>query len=131
MSDARGQLRLQLFEKALAALRLALQQPEDEFVRDSIIKRFELSYETLRKCLRDWLLEQEEIDVHATRKDVMEAALRTGLVEGAELWDDIRKQRNDCSHEYDAARAIVAVSFIRDKAFVAFEAVLDELKHRL
>ncbi len=44
MSEDRFELGGCSFAKALAALQVALAQPEDEFMRDSIIKRFELQF---------------------------------------------------------------------------------------
>lgn len=130
MSEDRFDLQLAVFEKAVSALELALAQPEDEFIRDSIIKRFELAFETARKCLRRWLLEQQEISGNATKKDVMEAAYRVGLLGDSAVWDDIVACRNDCSHEYDASKAIAASAFVRERAFAAFAALLGELKQR-
>lgn len=130
MSDDRFALRLELFEKSLAALQLALDQPEDEFIRDSIIKRFELAFETGRKSLRQWLIEQQEVTGSVTKKEVMEAAHRVGLLGDAELWNEVVSLRNDSSHEYDASKAIAAVAFIRERAVAAFDSLLAELKQR-
>lgn len=79
-TEDRLDLRIEQFGKAVAALKLALDQPEDEFIRDSIIKRFELSFETGRKAMRQWLMDQQEITGQATKKELMESAFRTGLI---------------------------------------------------
>ena len=86
MREDRFAQRLAQFRDALAALKLALEQPEDEFMRDSIIKRFELSFETARKAMRQWLVDQEELTYESTKKAVMEAAFKTALVSDADLW---------------------------------------------
>lgn len=121
--EERLDLRIEQFDKAISALELALAQPEDEFLRDSIIKRFELAFETGRKALRQWLIEQGEVAGHNTKKEVMEAGFRTGVLADADLWADLTRLRNDSSHEYDAAKAIDAVAFIRQSAVGAFEAL--------
>lgn len=126
--EDRLDLRLEQYGKAIEALKLALAQPEDEFLRDSIIKRFELSFETGRKAMRQWLLDQQE--VVATKKEVMDAAFRTGLITDADLWSELSKLRNDSSHEYEAAKAIEAVAFIRQHAVEAFEALHRVLTQR-
>lgn len=128
MSESRFDQRLAQFRDALAALKLALAQPEDEFMRDSIIKRFELSYETARKVMRQWLVEQEEITYEATKKAVMEAALTTALVSDADLWSEISAARNDSSHEYDKTKSLEIVAFVRARAVVAFDALLARLE---
>jgi nucleotidyltransferase substrate binding protein (TIGR01987 family) len=109
-------------------LELALAQPEDQFVRDSIIKRFELVFETARKVMRQWLVEQQELGYEATKKQVMEAAFRTGLVVDPDLWNEIATARNDSSHEYDEAKAAAVVAFVRQRAVAAFAALRQALE---
>lgn len=130
MSEERFELRLEHFEKALAALQVALERPEDEFMRDSIIKRFELAYETARKAMRQWLMEQEELTGSDTKKAVMIAAFRTGLIADADLWDELGAARNDTSHEYDQSKAMAIVALVRAKAVLAMQDLLAQLKQR-
>ena len=124
MGEDRFQQRLTQFRNAVAALKLALAQPEDEFMRDSIIKRFELSYETARKAMRQWLVEQQELTYESTKKAVMEAAFRTALVSDADVWAEMAAARNDASHEYDKAKAIEIVALIRTRVVAGFDALL-------
>lgn len=130
MSEDRFIQKLAQFRHALAALKWALEQPEDEFVRDSIIKRFELSFETARKAMHQWLVDQEEIPYESTKKAVMEAAFKTALVSDADLWADIAVARNDASHEYDETKALEIVAFVRARAVAAFDALLATLEAR-
>ena len=130
MREDRFAQRLVQFRDALAALKLALAQPEDEFVRDSIIKRFELSFETARKAMHQWLVDQEELTYESTKKAVMEAAFKTALVSDADLWADIAAARNDSTHEYDKNKALEIVGFVRARAVAAFEALLATLEAR-
>lgn len=130
MSEDRFDQRLAQYRDALAALKLALEQPEDEFMRDSIIKRFELSFETARKAMHQWLVDQEEIPYEATKKAVMEAAFKTALVSDADLWAEIAVARNDSTHEYDKTKALEIVGFVRARAVAAFEALLATLEAR-
>ncbi|MDO9253513.1 MAG: HI0074 family nucleotidyltransferase substrate-binding subunit [Hydrogenophaga sp.] len=130
MSEDRFDQRLAQFRDAVAALKLALAQPEDEFMRDSIIKRFELSFETARKAMRQWLVDEEEVTYESTKKAVMEAAFKTALVSDADLWAEIAAARNDSSHEYDKNKALEMAAFVRARAVVAFEALLANLESR-
>jgi nucleotidyltransferase substrate binding protein (TIGR01987 family) len=130
MSDERFELCREHFSKAVDALAKALAQPEDEFMRDSIIKRFELCFETGRKAMQRWLVEQQELTPQATKRDVMVAALKTGLVSDAAQWDELGAARNDSSHEYDQGRALAIVALVREMAMPAFEALRAELAKR-
>lgn len=130
MTDERFAIRLKQFVQAVEALQLALDQPEDEFIRDSIIKRFELAYETARRSLRQWLIEHEEITGNATRKDVMQAAHRVGLLADADAWSTMTRWRNDSSHEYDAAKALQAVAYIRAEAMTPLRALAAAFERR-
>jgi nucleotidyltransferase substrate binding protein (TIGR01987 family) len=130
MSEDRFDQRLAQFRDAVAALKLALAQPEDEFMRDSIIKRFELSFETARKAMRQWLVDEDEVTYESTKKAVMEAAFKTALVSDADLWAEIAAARNDSSHEYDKNKALEMAAFVRARAVVAFEALLANLESR-
>jgi nucleotidyltransferase substrate binding protein (TIGR01987 family) len=126
----RFELAREQFSKAVAALRRALEQLEDEFVRDSIIKRFELCFETARKAMQRWLREQDELNQHSTKKDIFPAALRTGLIQDVDTWNELGAARNDTSHEYDDVKALEIVALARSVGLSAFEALLRELEKR-
>lgn len=129
MSADRFELARDEFHKAVEALGRALAQPEDEFVRDSIIKRFELCFETGRKAMRRWLTEQQEVTDADTKKALMEAAFRTGLITDADLWTELGAARNDTTHEYNEAKATEIIALVRQRGLAAFEqlrAVLTE-----
>jgi nucleotidyltransferase substrate binding protein (TIGR01987 family) len=128
MSEERFDQRLGQFRDALAALKLALAQPEDEFMRDSIIKRFELSFETARKTMQQWLVEQEEVTYESTKKAVMEAGFRTALITDADLWAELTAARNDSTHEYDKQKALMIVALVRERGVAAFETLLARLE---
>lgn len=130
MSEERLALQLEQFGKALAALKLALDQTEDEFIRDSIIKRFELCFETARKAIRQWLVEEEEITYSATKKEVMEAAFRVGLLDAPEVWNKVVEARNDTAHEYNEQAAALVIAFVRTQAFAALSHLLNRLSER-
>jgi len=130
MREDRFDQRLAQFRDAVAALKRALAQPEDEFMRDSIIKRFELSFETARKVLRQWLVDQQEVTYESTKKVVMEAAFKTALLSDADLWTEMTAARNDSSHEYDKSKAIEIVAFVRARAVAGFDALLVNLTSR-
>ena len=130
MGEERLAMQLQQFGKALTALQVALDQTEDEFIRDSIIKRFELCFETARKAIRQWLVAQEEVSYAATKKEVMEAAYRVGLFDDPDVWNKVVAARNDTPHEYDEKAALQVIAFVRAQAFAALTALYEHLRKR-
>ena len=130
MSEDRFELHREQFGKAVDALARALAQAEDEFVRDSIVKRFALCFETARKAMQAWLIEQAELTPQDTKRAVMHAALRTGLINDPDLWDELGVARNDMSHEYDQSKALAIVALARERGLPAFEALQSQLAQR-
>ena len=87
------------FEKALARLRSALDQPKTEWTRDSAIQRFEFTFELAWRAIAR-LAREEGIDSPSPR-----AALRTGLklgwIRDDEIWLTMLDDRNRTSHTYN------------------------------
>lgn len=96
MDSERLAERLNDYLKALSQLEKAARQPKDEFVRDSVIQRFEFTHELAWKMLR-LRLEQEGIVVKTPRETIQEA-LQAGLITDGNLWTDMQKMRNLTSH---------------------------------
>ena len=115
-------LDLSSFDKALRSLERALDQwrlfPEDEFIRDSCIQRFECSYELAVKFLRRYLSMTE------SSRDTIEqlsfpALIRTAYEKGLLLndwsvWIVYRDKRNTTSHTYDEKKAALIVQVLPD-----------------
>lgn len=125
----RFELQREYFEKALARLGEVLLLPEDEIVRDSLIQRFEFTYEMAWKTLFRFLADRGET-MAAKAWDVFPVAFQSRLIDDAEVWDEMRKLRNDTSHEYNQARAIQAAAFIRASAYAAFERLRATLRDK-
>jgi nucleotidyltransferase substrate binding protein (TIGR01987 family) len=128
-------LDLTAFRAALASLRRAvarsLADPGDEEVRDSVIQRFEYTYELAWKTLRRYLASEgvDEIATFSKRDLYREAAVR-GLIEDPTVWFVYQAARNETSHTYNAdkAREVHArgVAFADDAG-----ALLERLEGRL
>jgi nucleotidyltransferase substrate binding protein (TIGR01987 family) len=127
MSSPRLKLQIENFEKALASLHLALNENETEFVRDSIIQRFEFTFEMGWKCMFRWLLDQGESVPEMTRP-VIRAAFTAGLITDADLWEQTKDYRDETSHTYNESKAIEVAAFVRSKAVMAFDALATKLK---
>jgi nucleotidyltransferase substrate binding protein (TIGR01987 family) len=125
----RFELQREYFNKALDRLHEALAENETPFVRDSIIQRFEMTFEMAWKSLYRYLSDKGE-EVAAKAWDVLPVAFASRLIADAELWDQMRSYRNDTSHEYKEAMAIEIAAFVRSQAVPAFEALRQELARR-
>jgi nucleotidyltransferase substrate binding protein (TIGR01987 family) len=95
---------LATLDEALAARAGA---PEDKFIRDACIQRFEYSYELAHKMLRRFL---EAAEPGGVRELSFPNLIRLGFERGllAQSWDvwmGFREARNATSHTYDEAKA--------------------------
>ena len=101
------------FRNALNQLSLVLEerarQPANDFIRDSLIQRFEFTYELSHKMLRRYLVETEP-----TAKEIHEMSLpnliRRGserglMLNGWDKWHGYWTARNQTSHGYDKEKA--------------------------
>lgn len=91
-------------KNATASLDLAIQQPFDEFLRDSVIQRFEYTFELCWKTLKryfDWNQGLQESNV----KNILREAGKQGLIDDVELWFSFHKARNETSHTYNKQKA--------------------------
>lgn len=115
-------LELTSFEKAIKSLKKAIEErkrlPENEFVRDSCIQRFEYTYELSWKMLKRYL--------HLTSGSPSEVPemsfqdlIRTGAEKGLLLnswdkWSLYRKLRGTTSHAYDEDKAQEVLKIVPD-----------------
>jgi len=97
--------------KALQTLEVALEAfaraPEDNFIRDACIKRFEYSYELSHKLLRRYLEATEPNGVNdlSFPKLIRLGYERALLSESWDLWEGFRDARNTTSHAYNEKKA--------------------------
>ncbi len=128
MSDHQERFKLARdnFAKAVTRLQEALAAYEDEFVRDSIIRRFTIDYEQGWKAMFYWLRDQGE-RVPEAGPPVLQVAFKTELIEDAELWEQIKDFRSETSHNYDLEKAKLVATFVRNHAIGGFEKLQDKL----
>jgi nucleotidyltransferase substrate binding protein (TIGR01987 family) len=125
----RFELQRAYFEKALVRLGEVLELDETDVVRNSIIQRFEFTFEMAWKTLFRFLSDRGE-RVAAKAWDVLPAAFESLLIDDAEVWDKIRELRNETSHEYNEQKAIEVAAYVRHHAYPAFLRLKDELARR-
>ena len=110
--------------KALTQLERAAARPKDEFIRDSVIQRFEFTHELAWKMLK-LKLEDEGLIVK-TPKETMQEALQAGLIEDGNLWSDMQKMRNLTSHTYREQLAEEVYAFVVTQGLPLFRALAEE-----
>ncbi len=114
------------YEKALARLREVAGLDENDIIRDSLIQRFEFSFELAWKAMFYWLRDEGE-KVPEMVRPVIQAAFRCEIISDPELWEQIKDCRNETSHTYNEEKAVAVAAFVRGRALPAF----DELQARL
>lgn len=126
MDSERLEERANDYLKALAQLEKAVQQPKDEFVRDSVIQRFEFTHELAWQMLR-LRLEREGVLVKTPRETIQEA-LQAGLIEDGNLWTDMQKMRNLTSHTYKEKLAEDVYGFVVGQGLELFRKLAETSK---
>ncbi len=99
-------------QKALDSLLFAIERTErekpDDMLRDSVIQRFEYTYELCWKMLKRRLEmdvpSPELIDAMSFRAMIREGAER-GMIDDPVAWFDYRQKRNLTTHTYNEAVA--------------------------
>ena len=114
------------YNRALDRLHEVVVLDESDIIRDSLIQRFEFTYELAWKCMFYWLLDQGE-KVPEMQKPIIAAAFRCELIVDPKLWEDIKKQRDETSHTYDEDKAVNVTAFVRSKALPAFDTLRQKL----
>lgn len=102
-----------------------------EMARDSLIQRFEFTYELsnkmLAKCLRELGYEKAKADVD-NKKVLWRTATQTGHITKYHNWVDYKNHRNTTSHEYDE-------KFVAEEEFIImidrFAADASQLLHNM
>lgn len=108
-------------EKAISRLEDALKQPKDEFIRDSVIQRFEFCIELSWKTARKVMGTQA-----AVPKDVVREMAKAGYIDQPELWLEAIDMRNLSSHTYKEDLAEKVFAFIQ-KFAPNFKTLLQQL----
>lgn len=124
MSDYK--IRLENFSNAMDRLNEALALPdESSFKVDVCVKRFEFTYETCKKTLES-ALQYLEIFTKNPREVIRESE-KQGFISGLEIWNDMRDDRNDSSHEYNE-RKVAQIAKNAPRYLKEFEYVLNQLR---
>ena len=124
-------------ENAINSLNIAFVEYQkdnnNEFVRDSVIQRFEYTYELCIKMLKRYLelntSSKGEVDLMSFN-DIIRKSNIKGLLSGnLEKWQKYRDMRNITSHTYDVEKAIMVIDIVDEFLYEA-EFLLNKLKEK-
>ena len=130
------QTKLDNFHKAVERLEEALQETENSdslTMRDGTIQRFEFTTELAWKTAREYLLQQDVLDINSP-KAVMREAFHNHLITDERGWIRILQDRNITSHLYDEKDAddvFYRIQHDHIRLFQALEHTLQERKANL
>ncbi len=113
--------RIEQFHRAVTRLEEACAQPEDAFLRDATIQRFEFTFELAWKMLMDRLRE-EGIQANGPAQVLRESVAMQWLEDG-NRWTELHRMRNLTSHTYDEATARKVYRFICADGLPLFQAL--------
>jgi nucleotidyltransferase substrate binding protein (TIGR01987 family) len=86
----------QLLDNAIEKLSAAIARPKDEFIRDSVIQRFEFCVEL------SWKVSKRIMGTSTTApKDVVREMAQNKLISDVKLWLEAIDMRNLSSHTYN------------------------------
>lgn len=116
-------------KEAHARLKDALEQPKNEFLRDSVIQRFEFTFELSWKVMKtaNEMLGKE----CASPRQCIRVSAQTAIIDNPEMWMTYLNQRNYASHIYSEPTAehiyTTAKTFVTDVS-VLIDRIEQELK---
>ena len=91
MNPERFEQRKSDFLKAVCRLEEACAQPENGFIRDSVIQRFEFSWELAWKVLK---LRLSYLGVEALNpREVIRQSVQMGVIKDGNAWTEAQRQR--------------------------------------
>lgn len=114
------------FLSAYTRLQEALAQPENSFLRDATIQRFEFTYELAWKAIKLWLEAREISALNA--KESLQGALEQGLLEDGDGWSQLHHMRNLTSHTYDEAQALLVYRFVKTDGVKIFSQLATKVR---
>ena len=103
-----------------------LSDPNNEFLLDASIQRFEYTYELSHKMLRRYLELTEPAGTvidEMTFPELIRTGYERGLLQSSwDVWNDFRSARNMTSHTYDEKKALrvfaVIAPFIQEAHYL-------------
>ena len=113
----RWEQKLENYKQALLRLGQIVNEsklrPLNEFEMDSVIKRFEFTFELSWKLMKSYASYQG-IDTIIGSRDAFRWSFENGLITDGENWMNMIVSRNQTSHNYDGSTAIDVIWTVID-----------------
>ena len=110
--------------KAVMRLREAYLQKENPFIRDSVIKRFEMCWELAWKLLQ---LRLAILGVETKNpRDTWLESLKAELIDDGNAWSELQKMRNLTTHAYDEEISIEIYQHVKAEGLALFETLAQQ-----
>lgn len=116
----------QQFRKALENLRTAAAMPEDDIVRDALVKRLSLACGTAMGALQSMLNESSSAAA-PDWYEVLRQAENAGFISDAGSWGQMLRYQSDERLAYDDATAEELVAYVRSNGLACLEQLGREL----
>ncbi|MCL2844109.1 MAG: nucleotidyltransferase substrate binding protein [Chitinivibrionia bacterium] len=140
MHDIRWEQRFNNYKKALARLSQAIEVVSDEenltnsataiVLKSGLIQTFEFTMELSWNVMKDYLTDDGVKNILGS-KDAIRHSFSYGLIEDAQQWIDMLKDRNLISHTYDEEVADKLANDIINKYHSLFVALAKKMEERL
>ncbi len=114
-------------EEAVKRLKEVLDQPKNDFIRDSAIKRFEFCFDLSWKTLKAYLEEAHNVTCVSPKTCFREGYNKGIIYEYDNFWLKLADLRNETVHTYKEALA-EQVYAVLPEALKKFESLLESLK---
>ena len=114
-------------EKIIKKLEEVLNNPKNDVVRDSAIKRFEICFDLTWKTLKAYLEEKHNVQCFSPKTCFREAYNKEVLKDYDSFWLDLADLRNETAHTYKEPVAEKVYALL-PKALEHFKLLLDKLK---
>jgi nucleotidyltransferase substrate binding protein (TIGR01987 family) len=115
------------FLTAVTRLEEALAQPDNSFMRDATIQRFEFTYELAWRAIKLWL-ETKDISV-LNAKEALQAALEQELLVDDNGCSQLHRMRYLADQTYDEAKALTVYRYIQNDGIQWFRALAQKAIH--
>lgn len=100
----------------------------NEEIRDSIIKKFEYTFELAWKTIKEYLEKEGYEEISSPRK-VLKQAFEINLIKNEKIWSNMLEARNSKANKYDEEQAIFYEDVIKKKYFNELKNLLEVLKN--
>lgn len=123
----------QNLEKACLRLEEACEayDGQNDMIRDSVIQRFEFTYELTHKTLQE-LMKYEGVTLENTfPRTIYKKAYANGLIKDEKLWLNLLEDRNKTSHMYSESLANEIAKHIKESYLGAIQLLVEEISKYL